>query len=133
MSMKDKEFLVWLHERIIHQYGESSNVDFLYKLRGIIKGTDKDKTSPISYDLKDVPPKSDKDIIKNLDLVTIPENMIPGCPEQYPGIKIYRTYQLPKLDSEDLFETYERTMLVHPAAAIEVGDMVKRKDLGLCR
>lgn len=130
--MDDKATLTWLHDRMINVYGESANVDFLHRLRGIIKDTPKSKTTPGSYDLKDDPPKSDKDIIKDLDLVTIPENMIPGCPEQYPGIKIYRTYQLPKLDSEDLFETYERTMLVHPAAGIAVGDMVKREDLELC-
>ena len=76
--------------------------------------------------------KPKKKTAKDLDLIPIPKHMIPGCPGQYPGIKIYRNYQLPKLDSEDLCETYERIMLVHPGAAIEKGDMIRKKDLSMC-
>lgn len=72
-------------------------------------------------------PKKPK--VEDLDLVPMPEYLMPGCPGQYPSIKIYRTYHMPKLDSEDLYETYERIMLVHPAAALESDDMVKREDL----
>lgn len=35
--MKDSEFLQWIHDRIINVYKESSNVDFLYRLREIIQ------------------------------------------------------------------------------------------------
>jgi hypothetical protein len=28
-----KEYLKWLHERLIHVYGESPNVDFVQKLK----------------------------------------------------------------------------------------------------
>jgi len=35
--MKDFEHLQWLHDRIVNQYGEDPSVDFLIKLREIIK------------------------------------------------------------------------------------------------
>lgn len=128
--MKDKEFLVWLRNRMINVYGESPNVSFLHTLNGIIESTNESSMSSIVYELKDASPK-DKNlkIIKDLDLVPVPDIMISSCPQQFPGIKIYRNYHLPKLDSEDLFETYERIMGVHPLASIEKGDMIKRKDL----
>lgn len=36
---KNSEHLQWIHDRIVHQYGESPNVDFLIKLRNIIAET----------------------------------------------------------------------------------------------
>lgn len=127
--MKDKEFLTWLRDRMINVYNERPNVGFIHRLNGIIENTNKSSMSSIVYEFKKVSPKSTAEIIKSLDLVSIPKSMIPGCPADYPGIKIYRTYHLPKLDSEDLFETYERTMGVHPAAGLMKDDMIKRKDL----
>ena len=38
-KMKDKEFLIWLYERLIHQYGESPNVDFARRLKSIANNT----------------------------------------------------------------------------------------------
>lgn len=35
--MKDSEHLQWIHDRIINIYNESENVDFLIRLRDIIK------------------------------------------------------------------------------------------------
>lgn len=35
--MNDKEFLAWLHERLEHQHGENPHVDYMHKLRAIIK------------------------------------------------------------------------------------------------
>jgi hypothetical protein len=37
--MKDFEHLQWIHDRIINVYNESENVDFLIRLRKIIKTT----------------------------------------------------------------------------------------------
>ena len=37
MSKEDRKHLQWIHDRIISVYGESENVDFLIKMREIIK------------------------------------------------------------------------------------------------
>lgn len=34
--MEDSEFLQWIHNRIVHQYGEDKDIDFLIRLRTII-------------------------------------------------------------------------------------------------
>ena len=44
--MKDRDFLMWLHERLEHVHGESPVVDYMYKLRAIIQATDPEKTTP---------------------------------------------------------------------------------------
>lgn len=44
--MKDKDFLIWIHNRIKNVYGESPNVDFLYKLRAVIREVPKEKETP---------------------------------------------------------------------------------------
>ena len=37
--MNDKEFLQWIHDRIVHRYGENKNMDFMHRLRKIITTT----------------------------------------------------------------------------------------------
>jgi hypothetical protein len=37
MSKEELEHLQWIHNRIINVYGESENVDFLIKMREILK------------------------------------------------------------------------------------------------
>ena len=37
--MKDFEHLQWIHDRIINVYNENENVDFLIRMREIIKTT----------------------------------------------------------------------------------------------
>lgn len=44
--MRDREFLMWLHERLEHVHGESPIVDYMHKLRAIIKETPIDKSTP---------------------------------------------------------------------------------------
>jgi hypothetical protein len=44
--MKDREFLMWLHERLEHVHGESPVLDYMHKLRAIIKATPGDRTTP---------------------------------------------------------------------------------------
>jgi hypothetical protein len=34
--MTDKDFLQWIHNRLIYVYRENENVDFLHRLRKII-------------------------------------------------------------------------------------------------
>ena len=46
IEVEDREFLMWLHFRLEHVHGESSCVDYMHKLRAIIKGTPKDKRTP---------------------------------------------------------------------------------------
>lgn len=36
MTNPDHQHLQWIHDRIVHVYGESENVDFLIRLRAII-------------------------------------------------------------------------------------------------
>lgn len=55
--MKDREFLIWLHERLEHVHGESPIVDYMHKLRAIIKATDGKQRTPnmdIGNSLQDV-------------------------------------------------------------------------------
>ena len=44
--MKDREFLIWLHERLSLVHGESELLDYMHKLRAIIKSTPIDNYSP---------------------------------------------------------------------------------------
>jgi len=44
--MKDREFLIWLHERLEHKHKEEPIVDYMHKLRAIIKATPEDKVTP---------------------------------------------------------------------------------------
>jgi len=42
--MKDKEFLLWLVDRLIYVYHEDSNADFIWKLRCIAKSVGNKET-----------------------------------------------------------------------------------------
>lgn len=44
--MKDREFLKWIHARLIEVHGENENVDYMWKLRSIISATDKELKTP---------------------------------------------------------------------------------------
>ena len=41
--MKDKEFLYWIHARLVNQYKENPNTDFMLKLQAIATETDANK------------------------------------------------------------------------------------------
>lgn len=43
--MTDREFLIWLHERLVHQHKESKYVDYMHFLRDIIAATPKGRRS----------------------------------------------------------------------------------------
>lgn len=44
--MKDREYLMWLHERLEHVHGESSLMDYMHKLRAIIRATPEKQETP---------------------------------------------------------------------------------------
>jgi hypothetical protein len=44
--MKDQEFLIWIHERLTEVHGEKPTMDFMHKLRAIIKATPPEKVTP---------------------------------------------------------------------------------------
>lgn len=43
--MKDREFLWWLHERLVSVHGETDNADYMWKLRNIITYYEPDKVT----------------------------------------------------------------------------------------
>lgn len=44
--MTDREFLIWIHERLIRVHGELKGMDYMWKLRSIIEATPFDKITP---------------------------------------------------------------------------------------
>lgn len=44
--MNDKEFLMWIHQRLNQVHGENKNSDYMWKLRAIIANTPEDKVTP---------------------------------------------------------------------------------------
>jgi hypothetical protein len=44
--MNDRDFLIWIHERLEHIHKEDPLVDYMWKLRAIIISTPKDKLTP---------------------------------------------------------------------------------------
>lgn len=46
--MKDQEFLIWLHERLIEVHEENPNVDYMHKFRAIIRSTPPEKLTHYS-------------------------------------------------------------------------------------
>ena len=52
--MTDREFLLWMRQRIIHKYGENEHVDFVYKLGNIALAIPKEQiTYTTLRDLKE--------------------------------------------------------------------------------
>ena len=47
--MRDKLFLQWIHERLLHVHGENVNVDYMHKLRAIIAATDESVETPNAH------------------------------------------------------------------------------------
>lgn len=44
--MKDREFLMWVHERLELVYGDNPLMDYMYKLRSIINATPAEQETP---------------------------------------------------------------------------------------
>ncbi len=44
--MFDREFLIWLHQHLLHVGGEDYDVDYMGKLRSIIEATDPEQFTP---------------------------------------------------------------------------------------
>lgn len=64
--MKDKAFLAWLHERLEFVHGESPNMDYMGKLRAIIRTTPDDRES-----------------LNNMEPVSIVRDTVSRLPESY--------------------------------------------------
>ena len=45
-NMTDKQFLIWIHERLRLVHSENEHVDYMYKLRSIIESTPPEKYTP---------------------------------------------------------------------------------------
>ena len=45
--MRDKLFLIWLHQRLLNKHRENKEYDFMYKLRSIIHEYPEDKASTV--------------------------------------------------------------------------------------
>lgn len=46
MSTSDREFLIWIHDRLVHVYGENELYGYMHKLRSIIATTPASQTTP---------------------------------------------------------------------------------------
>lgn len=44
--MKDREHLIWIHERLVHVHSESPLHDYMHKLRAIIAATPAEQETP---------------------------------------------------------------------------------------
>lgn len=44
--MKDRDFLIWIHERLEHVHGENPHFDYMHKLRCTIRATPEDQETP---------------------------------------------------------------------------------------
>jgi len=46
--LSDREFLMWIHERLEHVHGDSGLLDYMHKLRAIIAATSAEQNSASS-------------------------------------------------------------------------------------
>ena len=44
--MTDQQFLMWIHERLLHVHKENELMDYMHKLRAIIANMSPTKTTP---------------------------------------------------------------------------------------
>lgn len=44
--MTDKQFLTWIHERLVHVHNENNCMDYMWKLRAIIQATPDEQVTP---------------------------------------------------------------------------------------
>jgi hypothetical protein len=45
-TMRDRDFLIWIHERLSKVHGERDTLDYMHKLRAIIKATPSEQETP---------------------------------------------------------------------------------------
>jgi len=45
--MKDRDFLIWVHERLEYVHGDHPLVDFMHKLRAVISSMNPEHETPI--------------------------------------------------------------------------------------
>ncbi len=44
--MKDRDFLIWIHERLEHVHKENPRIDYMHKLRAIIRSYPSQEDTP---------------------------------------------------------------------------------------
>lgn len=44
--MDNREFLIWIYDRLVHVHNESVNIDYMCKLRSIIENYPDNKMTP---------------------------------------------------------------------------------------
>lgn len=44
--MNDKQFLTWIHERLVHVHNENNCMDYMWKLRAIIQAVPDEQVTP---------------------------------------------------------------------------------------
>lgn len=44
--MNDKQFLTWIHERLVHVHNENNCIDYMWKLRAIIQAVPDEQVTP---------------------------------------------------------------------------------------
>ena len=47
--MRDRDFLMWIHARLTEAHGEDPCVDYMHKLRSVIRSTPEEQLSPNVY------------------------------------------------------------------------------------
>ncbi len=47
--MTDRDFLIWIHERLVNVHGENPLFDYMWKLRAVIESTPEDKETPTNF------------------------------------------------------------------------------------
>lgn len=53
--MTDRQFLVWIYDRLVYVHKERELTDYMHKLRKIIMGMDPAKTAPNVADVNTMP------------------------------------------------------------------------------
>ena len=60
--MSDRDFLIWLHERLTEVHRESPLVDYMHRLRAVIKSIPADQRTPVCGTSNNL-----QDLIKELE------------------------------------------------------------------
>lgn len=78
--MNDKDFLQWIHDRLVHVYGENPDFDYMHKFRSIIDNKDNDRCTNIEckidqaqIDLEKVKEIINSEMQKYFGVVTKPQ------------------------------------------------------------
>jgi len=66
--MKDKDFLIWLYQRLVYVHSENPLMDYMYKLRAIIQAIPSEQETPnvsLLNNIKDIDPDFSRVVDEN--------------------------------------------------------------------